>query len=222
MQAPHTLRVSSSESNVDEASLSAGEEQQCESETDQGGNVPTSFSIPQKRNDDNVCKSNSSDKGQIIQSSVSQLPQQGQQPCQVYRGENMCPFCGYKCPDEEFPDGAVNHLQRYHSHQNHFTVDVLEPQQQSSPSTLLPTMGTARMLEAESDASSLSSAKVPLNAVPCGNQNTFVVTAEPRMLQKGWGLIEGQTCSANAPTITPNQKYKFRLAIINAMSKVRR
>ena len=97
VRAPRTFRVSSSESDVDAASLSAGEEQQCGSETDQGGNIPTSFSIPQKKDDDNVCMSNRSDKGQIIQSSVSQLPQQGQQPCQVYRGENMCPFCGYKC-----------------------------------------------------------------------------------------------------------------------------
>lgn len=99
-RASRTFRVSSSESDVDAASMSAaGEEQQCfhESEADQGGDIPTSFAFPQETNDDNGCQSNRSDRGQIIQSSVSQLPQRGQQPCQVYRGENICPFCGYKC-----------------------------------------------------------------------------------------------------------------------------
>eukprot|EP00529_Nitzschia_sp_RCC80_P012598 CAMPEP_0113488120 /NCGR_PEP_ID=MMETSP0014_2-20120614/25854_1 /TAXON_ID=2857 /ORGANISM="Nitzschia sp." /LENGTH=564 /DNA_ID=CAMNT_0000381825 /DNA_START=139 /DNA_END=1834 /DNA_ORIENTATION=+ /assembly_acc=CAM_ASM_000159 len=114
-----------------------------------------------------------------------QQQQQQQRPCQVYRGENICPFCGYKCPDEEFPDGAVNHLRRFHSHQYHFTIEVLGPQEKSS----LPTLCTTTMLPTESDASSsLSAANVPSNVTSCGHRSTIVVTAEPLMLRKKLGI----------------------------------
>ena len=100
-RAPRTFRISSSESDGDRASMSAGEEQQrwydeSEADDDDGSGIPTSFSFPQKMSS-GICQSNGVDGEQIVQSSISQLPQQQQPSCQVYRGENLCPFCGYKC-----------------------------------------------------------------------------------------------------------------------------
>mmetsp|Transcript_12826 Transcript_12826/g.31120 ORF Transcript_12826/g.31120 Transcript_12826/m.31120 type:complete len:434 (+) Transcript_12826:210-1511(+) len=159
---------------------SAEEQQQWYEKSEAGSSVRASISI----------QSNRDDGEQTTQSIISQLPQQQQQqqPRQVYRGENLCPFCGYKCPDEEFPDGAVNHLRRFHSHQYHFTIEVLEPQTQASLPTLLPTLCTTKMLATESDASSLSSANVPSNTMPRGNRSTIVVTAEPVMLRERLGI----------------------------------